>query len=175
MQKELSAINDRYRERVARAIRNVLSTGLPDSTVSIRELTSEWADCFPDEFVELIDDAKCRAFLKQLRGSYIDDATFLNMLVTMVADKAPKRWEDDVIFEFEKQLQEMVDRIENQALESASSDGSTSVELNLASLVERRIGGLISKLAEISGEEAVQRALSRYIDTTTQTKEEKIG
>jgi hypothetical protein len=172
---ELQAINDTYRQRVARAIRSALSTGLPDGNVTMRELAADWANCFPDEFVASIDDAKSRALLKQLKGSYLDDATFLNMLVTMVADKAPKRWEDKVIFEFEEQLREMVDRVENQALESATSGGSAAVRLNLAGLVERRIAGLIAKLEEISGQEAAQRAITRYIGKATSVKEERIG
>jgi hypothetical protein len=97
------------------------------------------------------------------------------MLVTMVADKAPTRWDDDVIFEFEKLLQNMVNKIENQALELSGELADPSVGLKLGNLVERRIVSLIDRLEEISGKEAVQQALERYLVDLNQNKDQKRG
>ena len=79
------------------------------------------------------------------------------------------------ILEFEKQLQDLVDRIENQALESAGQEHSDLAGLKLANLLERRIGGLIAKLEEVAGRGAVQKALLEYVGTGSQTKDKKIG
>ena len=97
------------------------------------------------------------------------------MLVTMVAGKAPLRWDDEVIFEFENQLQEIVSRIESQALEAVGDDRATDAGINLASLVERRIGDLVAKLEQLTGEVGVRKALSKYVDQGSKTKDKNIG
>ena len=144
-------------------VRRVFSSGALVGDENTREVAADWAECFPEVFVDHLDDPKCRALLKQLQRDYIDDNTFIDMLVTMVADKSPARWDDNVILEFERNLHDMVATIENQALERSELDTNTIVGVGLGKLLERRIATLVDKLEKMTGSGAVEAALGRQL------------
>ena len=97
------------------------------------------------------------------------------MLATMVVGKAPSRWEDSVVFEFEKQLQDMVNRIENQALEAVNSESSEYEGLGVEPLLERRINSLVARLEQAVGEEKARTIVLANLDQRAAEKDETSG
>jgi len=165
LKQELDSVEQAYRERAELVVRKVLGINASRDAASVQELVQDWVECFSPELVEGLNDGMGRALLMRLRTEHGSDDAIVDTIASMVAGKAPRRWDDSTPPAFERELQQLVARIENAALElGASGRGNAQVALALARLTEKRLQDLVRKLAALVGKENAHAMIRASIE-----------
>ena len=105
-----------YREHAAAVIRRILAFGHNDTDQAIRDIARQWANCFSESFIENLTDGIAKGLLSRMRTPYDSDEALIESLSSLLVGKSPGRWDDSTIAVFDRELHNVVRRIEDAAL-----------------------------------------------------------
>ena len=121
-----------------------------------RVLAKEWASCFPQEFIDELNDRVAKTLLLRMTMDYESDDAFLESLSFLLEGKSFTRWEDSTATKFDRELTEIVHRVEEAALLSESTfKKNTMAVKGLEKLISGRITELVNRLRMLSDEDRV--------------------
>lgn len=163
---ELAVVTDGYGVLAEAALRRLI-TAPRAAEASIRDLTSQWALCFPSSLGLSIGDGHAKGLLTRLGMTYGTDEQLLDSLSSLLVGKSIRRWDDGTVAQFERELETAIGRIEDKALQTdLSALGEEAVD-GLAALVCGRMQMLYDQLVRLVGREradammATQDAITR--------------
>ena len=116
-----------------------------------------------------LTDGVAKGLLSRMRMPYETDALFLDSLASLLSGKTTSRWDDSTIANFDREVQNVVRRIEEAALSADANmkDNGEAVQ-GLANLVSGRIGELIGRLKDLVGEEQAHALISEQLTGETE-------
>lgn len=157
---ELTGVAAIYAEHAAATVRHNVALGGHLNDSSVREATQRWAKCFSGTFVESLTDGIAKGLLARMQISYESDDLLLESLASLLVGKSLSRWDDSTVAAFDRELQNVVRRIEDIALSSDGilSAGRTS-EGGIPELVRGRMAELFVRLVKIVGIEEARNVL----------------
>lgn len=157
---ELTGVAAIYAEHAAATVRHNVALGGYRNDNSVREAAYRWATCFSGTFVESLTDGIAKGLLARMQMPYESDELLLESLASLLVGKSLSRWDDSTVAVFDRELQNVVRRIEDIAL---SSDGIVSAgrtsERGISELVRGRMTELFERLAKIIGIEEAKQVL----------------
>ena len=166
---ELDDVVGIFRKHAATSLRRAISIGMRDREDNIRECARSWAACFPREFVMQLTDGVAKGLLSRMQMRYDTDALFLDSLASLLSGQTTSRWDDSTIANFDREVQNVVRRIEEAALSADANmkDNGEAVQ-GLANLVSGRIGELIGRLKDLVGEEQAHALIAEQLTGETE-------
>lgn len=158
--KELEGVASIYAEHAAAIVRHSIAIGGASEGDSVRTTAQRWASCFSDRFVESLTDGIAKGLLARMQIHYDSEGLLLDSLSSLLVGRSLSRWDDSTVAIFDREVQNIVRRIEDIAL---SSDGilenvDTS-ENGVSQLVRGRMTELFERLAKLVGVEAATAVL----------------
>lgn len=157
---ELTGVSAIYAGHASATVRHNVALGGRLNDSSVREAAQRWATCFSGTFVESLSDGIAKGLLARMQMPYESDELLLESLASLLVGKSLSRWDDSTVAIFDRELQNVVRRIEDIAL---SSDGILSVgetsENGISELVRGRMTELFERLARIVGIEEARHIL----------------
>ena len=162
---ELQGIASVYRSEAEQALRLALALGSGDAPGNLRDAADRWSRCFPDDFVQALPTGPARGLLARMRMPYPSDAQLVESLASLITGKTLRRWEDDTVEQFDRQLQRAVREVEERALtmRTAVSRDSTAA-VGLAELLCGRIANLYEQLTDLAGPETARDMIETLLD-----------
>lgn len=166
--KELEAAVNVYYERAAASVRRALAFGHEDTVDNVRETANRWAFCFAQEFIDHMKDGIAKGLLSRMRTKYKTNELLLDSLSSLLLGKSISRWDDSTIAIFDREVHDVVHRIEAVALSVDLSLTKLDTGAHgLAALVGGRMAELFERLVRLVGaDEARAIASSVLIDRT---------
>jgi hypothetical protein len=161
----LEGVASDYRMLASASIKSVLSLENVKSQISVVQICSNWAKCFPDDFINYLPDGKASGFIKRMKNEYESDDGLLNSIASHLIGKDLNEWDDSTEFEFAREFKNIVKRVEDFALTSSHeirSKGSASE--GIIKLAEGRVNELIKKLLGIAGEDKTKEILQSALN-----------
>jgi len=151
---ELMSVVDTYRVRASTSVRAAIATVGATEANSLGELTREWAACFPKEVVEDLSDGMAKGLLSRMTMRYDSDKLLLDSLSSLLLGKSLARWDDSTVGSFDREIQNVVRRVEETALSiNYDMEEQSAATKGLADLVNARLGDLYHKLVNLVGPE----------------------
>ena len=158
--KELEDVALGYSERARTVVLNALRVnGRDDSNKSLRQIAKQWADFFPDQFVEKLSDGIAKGLISRLTIDYDSDALFIDSIASLLVKKSVRRWDDSMVATFDREFSNYVTKIEN----SARSYPAPTDELRkgLSQLVFGRMTEMFTQLEALIGLSQAAEMLNR--------------
>jgi hypothetical protein len=157
---ELAGVTQIHVEQAAQCVRRAVALGQLSGRENIREVAHRWAACFSDSFVESLTDGISKGLLSRMRMPYESDELLLDSLASLLVGKSLTRWEDVTVAVFDREIQNVIHRIEDAGLSSdaAAVQGHAAVH-GLTQLVRGRIVELVDRLANLVGMDHAQEVL----------------
>jgi len=151
---ELEGVAGLFAEQAAQSIHRTLGLGNVETDDSARTVARQWAECFPDRFIEQLRDQSAKGLLTRMRTDYDTDELLVNSLAHLLLGRPLSRWDDSTVHAFDRELQTTVRRIEETALASETAVAeSGSASQGLAQLVAGRVDELFHHLVRLVGED----------------------
>lgn len=163
---ELSEVIDSYQQKAISSLRRALSLNWKSENGQVKEIANRWAQCFPDEISNMLNDNESKGLLSRMRMTYPSDAKLVDSLSSLLFKKAIKRWDDSYIANFDREIQSVVRRIEESAL-SFEFTASGAVKNGLANLVQERMNVLYERLTDIVGQEEARALFAQIMEDNT--------
>ena len=89
---------------------------------------------------------------------YEDDSALLESLSSLLVGKSFSRWDDATVAQFDRELTDVVHRVEEMALCSQEDLGeNTLASTGLENLISGRIKELFGRLVKVVGEEEAEK------------------
>ena len=157
---ELMGVVAAYHEHAAASVRRTLAFGHDETDRDVREVACQWADCFAESFIEQVTDGIAKGLLSRMRTPYDSDAMLIESLSSLLVGKPLSRWDDSTIAVFDRELQNVVRRVEETALAGDATllEQGTAAH-GLAELVRGRMTTLFERLITLVGSEAAKETL----------------
>lgn len=162
---ELESIASVYTLQATASLRHAIQLGKTDDDEPAIGIARRWADCFSDTFIEQLSDGVAKALLSRMRMPYESDARLIDSLGSLLLGKTVARWDDSSLAAFDRELQNVVRRVEDATLVSANPADVGGI----SQLIEGRMAELYRKLVEMIGTEEAQAVLDSI--TIGQTKD----
>ncbi|MCA8914673.1 MAG: hypothetical protein KDB90_04605 [Planctomycetes bacterium] len=105
-----------YFDDAHRILQATLPGGRERAGVSSMQLARHWAECFPDERVDALQQGVAKGLLSRMMTSYASDDVLLESLSTLLIGRPVSRWDDSCATAFERELASTVRQIEDFAL-----------------------------------------------------------
>jgi hypothetical protein len=167
--KELEGVVDVYHERAAASVRRALAFGHEDTGENVREAASGWAYCFAQEFIDHLKDGVAKGLLSRMRTNYKTDELLLESLSSLLLGKSISRWDDSAIAIFDREIHDVVHRIEEAALSVDLSLTKLGTGTHgLAALVSGRMTELFERLVRLVGPERARAIASSVLEERTE-------
>jgi hypothetical protein len=149
---ELMGVVATYREHAAAVIHRTLAFGHEDTERNVREIAQQWANCFSESFIEGLTDGIAKGLLSRMRTVYDSDESLIESLSSLLVGKSLGRWDDSTVAVFDREIQNVVRRIEEAALsEETNLPGHGTAAQGLATLVRGRMTELFERLVTLVG------------------------
>ena len=164
--KELMDVVAIYRDHVAVSVRRALGLGHQDAYQDVRETASRWANCFSDDFIGNLTDGIAKGLLSRMQMPYDSDEKLLESLSSLLVGRPLSRWDDSTVAVFDREIQDVVHRIEEAALSAEMSLMKQGVATQgLAKLIHGRMTELFNRLVNLVGPEEAETLLSSVLQT----------
>jgi hypothetical protein len=162
--KELENVVGVYNERATASVRRALAFGHEDMGESVRETASRWAYCFAADFIDHLNDGVAKGLLSRMRTNYKTDELLLDSLSSLLLGKSISRWDDGTIALFDREIHEVVHRVEEAALfDDPTLTKAGTGPHGLAALVSGRITELFERLVRLVGAEEAKAIVSSVL------------
>lgn len=149
---ELSGVASIYAGHAAATVRHNIALGGDPQHDTIRAAAQSWASCFSGSFIESLADGVAKGLLARMQMPYDSDELLLDSLSSVLIGKSLSRWDDSTVAVFDRELHNMVRRIEDIALSSdgilSNSDGGDN---GMVQLVRGRMAEFFERLAKLVG------------------------
>jgi hypothetical protein len=150
------------RDSLARA----LGARVGDPEGSLRQTAKRWADCFSVALSERLPDAVTKGLLARMRMPYGSDARFLDSLASLLVGKRLHRWDDGSVVTFDREMHDVVHRIEEAALATPQADlPDMEAARGLAQLARARMEELFDRLVQFVGREEAEGAVELMVSS----------
>jgi hypothetical protein len=167
---ELIGVVAIYRNHAAASIRRTLAFGREDSDYDLRHIARQWANCFAEEFVTRLNDGIAKGLMSRMQTPYETDEMLLNSLASLLVGKLFHRWDDSTLATFDRELQSVVRRVEEAALNSKAQIMNQGAALQgLTALIHGRMAELFERLVHLIGIKDAQEMLATIESSTSQT------
>ena len=163
---ELSKVVDCYRTEAISSLCSALSTNWKFENGYVQKVTRRWALCFPNELSNALNDSVSKGLLSRMRMQYPSDAKLLDSLSGLLLQKTINRWDDSCIANFDREIHNVVRRIEETALSSEFQVSGIAKD-RLADLVQTRMNGLYGRLTDIVGPEKARALFAHILEDNT--------
>lgn len=160
--KEIESVVDSYYKAAAKSF-------LGSVQVSSYELSAllpaakKWVEFFPADITASMREGIEKAFFTRLRMPYKKPEALIDSICSLLVGKPIAHWEDSTITVFDREIHEIVNRIEEAALEEQSSSVNTAAKTGLSNLAVARIESLYQKLQQMVGEKDAKKALEKIV------------
>ncbi len=125
-------------------------------------LAKQWASCFPESFLQKLNDGVAKGLITRMMKDYEEDSGLLESLSSLLVGKSFSRWEDSTVTQFDRELTDVVHRVEEAALASQETfGGNTLASAGLERLILGRIKDLYGRFSAIAGEERANEVLNK--------------
>jgi hypothetical protein len=161
---ELENVINAFREQANTAFKQAFALAVTDESTSLCSIAKDWSSCFSDQFIESLKDGTAQGFLSRMKINYESDLLLLESLASHLVYRPFGRWDDDTSQSFARELHNVVQRIEEYALQSQHKLAHKgTVAVALAHLVERRVKGLAEKMIELVGKDATLKQFTDIV------------
>jgi len=162
---ELELVVSKYRQSAMNSLQRVLGFVGSKSEGNL-VLAKKWASCFSENFIEKLNDGVAKGLITRLMIDYEDDNALLESLSSLLVGKSFSRWDDATVAQFDRELTDVVHRVEEMALSSQEDLGdSTLASAGLENLISGRIKELFGRLVNVVGEEEAERIVAKIKDS----------
>jgi len=158
---ELQDVTSVYYEQAEKAIRDNLSAGGASSSDDVRDLAKTWAGYFSANFIGKLSDGVAKGFISRLSLDYDSEQLMVDSLASLLVKKSVRRWDDSIVAIFDREINNIVVKIENAARSSPSRD--KALKAGLSHLLLGRLSGLYEQLVEVVGKEEAKEQLANII------------
>ena len=164
---ELEAVVSGYRKSAMNSLQRVLGfVGKKNERNLV--LARKWASCFSDDFIEKLNDGVAKGLITRLMVNYENDNALLESLSSLLVGKSLSRWDDSTVAQFERELTDVVHRVEEIALTSQEDLGeNTLASAGLENLISGRIQELFGRLVKVVGEEEAEKVVEKIKNSLT--------
>lgn len=159
---ELDAVRQSYMKQARDSVRRIFSF-LGEPSESLNKTVRRWASCFPEEFVTQSVDGVGQKLIMHLQGQLETDEHLLQPLSILITGKPFIRWDDGTQVFFERELRDMVHRIEDLFVSSSVRVTDAEITDNFVRLATGRMWQLKQRLVQLVGEEASDQLLMNTI------------
>jgi hypothetical protein len=167
---ELESVVSRHRKSALNSLQRVLGFVGNESEENLT-LAKKWTECFPENFIEQLNDGVAKGLITRLAIDYEDDNTLLESLSSLLVGKPFSRWEDMTVAQFDRELTDVVHRVEETALCTQISLGrNTLASAGLENLISGRIKELLARLVKIAGEEEADKIMGQIKESCALNK-----
>lgn len=139
--------------------RSVLSALHAPADQPVREAGLSWVGVLPDDIANRLSDGVSQAIVQRFQVTYDSDAALIDSLSSLLIGKKIERWDDSTISLFERELRNVVGRVEDAALNAAASHNVGFGK----ELIASRINNLFSRLCSVVGEEQARQIVAEII------------
>ena len=100
--------------------------------------------------------------------NYENDNALLESLSSLLVGKSFSRWDDSTVAQFDRELMDVVHRVEEVALTSQEDLGeNTLASAGLENLISGRIQELFGRLVKVVGEEEAEKVVEKIKNSLT--------
>ena len=159
---ELEKVPELYFETARKAVLSAIQLSNPGRNPVIRN-TKKWLSYFDFDETMKIKDGTSRAFINRVMNPYKEDNQLLNSVSSLLRGKDITDWEDSDAFAFEKEILEVVHRIEDFVMSTDDNAAlGESAKVNLAHLALNRMATLRDKMIHLVGESTVKEMMRDF-------------
>ena len=159
---ELQDVASIYYEQAERAIRDNLSAGRGNPVDDVRDLAKTWAGYFSSKFIDKLSDGVAKGFISRLSLDYDSDQLLVDSLASLLVKKSVRRWDDSIVAIFDREVNNIVVKIENAARSYPKRD--KSLKSGLSHLLVGRLSGLYQQLVDVVGEDEAGELINNVIN-----------
>lgn len=162
---EMRGVSKVYFGHALSSMYHALKLGYNNGNRNLRNIAGDWANCFADDFVAEYSDGILKGFFSRVKTPYETDELLLNSISSLLIGKPIDRWDDMSITQFDRELKDVVRRIEEDAL--TSQDNVTAGDKSKAGikhLIQGRMAGLFDRLISIVSEEEARSIVNLLIN-----------
>ena len=159
---ELQNVASIYYEQAEKAIRDNLSAGGASPADEVRDLAKTWAGYFSSKFVDKLSDGVAKGFISRLSLDYDSDQLLVDSLASLLVKKSVRRWDDSIVAIFDREINNIVVKIENAARSYPKRD--KSLKTGLSHLLVGRLSGLYQQLVDVVGEDEAGELINNIIN-----------
>jgi len=165
MKNELELVVSKYRKSAMNSLQRVLGFVGSKSEGNL-VLAKKWASCFSESFIDKLNDGVAKGLITRLMIDYEDDKALLESLSSLLVGKSFSRWDDATVAQFDRELTDVVHRVEETALCSQEDLGNNSLaSTGLENLISGRIRELFGRLIKVVGEEEAGKIVAKIKDS----------
>jgi hypothetical protein len=167
---ELMGVVATYHKHTATSVRQLLAYSHNGTDRSVRDMAHQWVSCFPEAFIASLIDGIAKGLLSRMQTPYDSDEALLESLSSLLVGKSLSRWDDSTIALFDRELHNVVRRIEEAALSSGTNLRDQGIAIQgLAEIIRRRISEQFEHLVYLVGAKEAQQTLSTVGTSTLLT------
>ena len=155
---ELQDVASVYYDQAEKAIRDNLSAGGASSADDVRDLAKTWAGYFSSNFIGKLSDGIAKGFISRLSLDYDSEQLMVDSLASLLVKKSVRRWDDSIVAIFDREINNIVVKIENAARSYPKRD--KSLKTGLSHLLAGRLSGLYQQLVDVVGEEEANELIT---------------
>jgi hypothetical protein len=156
---ELESVSDAYYITASQSVLNAIQLSSEEENPVI-VATRLWLGYFDLEVIEKIKDGTSRAFLSRIQNPYQSDQALINSLSSLLRGKDIEDWDDSDVIGFDKEVQDVVHRIEEFMMNKTDShDLGSDIKHNLARLAVNRMSNLKQKIESLVGKEQAENLI----------------
>lgn len=161
---ELEGLAQLYESYAAESLARALAFHECSLGGTLRDSGRKWAGCFADNGVLASADGLTTGFLKRMHMEYDSDAKLLDSISSLLVGKPIRRWDDGTVTLFDREVHDVVHRIEESALSGPlESFRDAPAAEGLAELAQARIGELFDRLVNLVGAERAEAVLAATV------------
>lgn len=165
----LVSVTQSYENQATLTLKRVLGSEAEARSTSLTSLANSWASCFSELFVEGLVDRVARNMIRIMRNSGKSDRQLLDGIASLIIGKPLSQWDDNTILRFDRDLQNVIFRVEEEALGTRDSLIEGGAADGLADLACRKIAAMYERLCDLLGEDRAKEELRKL--TTSEPME----
>ena len=130
---------------------------------TLRQVVQAWAEFFPADVAEEINDGIARTLIHRASTSYQTDREMADALAALLVHKRIDRWDDSTIFVFERELGAVIRRAEDTML-SVSADADGAKNQSVVHIATSRLRTTLRAITNVTGADEARTIVARTLD-----------
>jgi hypothetical protein len=157
---ELESTIALFQDAATAAVVKAIAPGQVTQGCTLRATGKRWAACFSEEAVEGLREGVAKGFLACFKMPFDSDIKLIDSLASLMTGRKVARWDDSSIIAFERNVTEVVHRIEEAAFSANNSamakNGSAKA---LSKVICGRLREQYNRLVGLVGAESAREFL----------------
>lgn len=155
---ELQEVASVYYDQAKKTVCDSLTAGSSPTSTDVRQVARTWGGYFSSQFIENLRNGVAKGFISRLSLEYDSEQLLVDSLASLIVKKPIRRWDDSVLAIFEREINNVVVQIENEARTISVRDRPT--EIGLAHLLVGRMSDLYRQLIDIVGKQEANNLIT---------------